>query len=81
MKILDVDKLKKQRRYPFEVITLFPILLICIAANALTYTYDDGSNLCYVINNLSWWVGNLCFWLIVLSIIVRTVNSIRNARR
>lgn len=81
MKILDVDKLKKQRKYPFEVITLFPILLLCITANVLTYTYDDGSDLCYVINIASWWVGNIFFWLIVLSIIVRTVNAIRNSMR
>jgi Na+/H+-dicarboxylate symporter len=76
MKIFDPSKLK--RRYPMEVVVLFPLLAICIFANETTSWMDPEDHLVYAINNISFYIGNLCFVLLILSVILRLVGAFKS---
>lgn len=76
MKILDTKKIK--RGHPMEVVALAPTLLICILLNTLTLDMNPDNDLVYVVNNLSWWIGNLCFYLLILSVILRLIGALKS---
>lgn len=76
MKILDTKKIK--RGHPMEVVALAPTLLICILLNTLTLDMNPDNDIVYVVNNLSWWIGNLCFYLLILSVILRLIGALKS---
>jgi hypothetical protein len=70
--------LKEVHRYlTIDWMILLPLLVISILINTITMNFPD-SDVAIALNNFFWWVGNICFYLLITLVLIRTISAFRN---
>jgi hypothetical protein len=65
------------RYLPIDWMILLPLLIISIIINSITMNFPDN-DVSIALNNFFWWVGNICFYTLIILVLIRTITAFRN---